>query len=298
MAKKIYICTECKKNISSVSEVLFIEDVSNKGFCSEICILNFYKSYMDYFLKEEHELRAQFKIGSETDIDFKDRQEEIFHQVLYGPNEVWLDVSELREEYYTHILKVELKKNDFVYLIFICSYFDSSPSFIYHKCFTRNENLVASYQVGKKVEIKNIIKEEEQEHIEEQLENQIDLPFEILEQIDQKKSQFLAELLSNRLDADIQYEEFFLYDKFLEQTLDDPDEIYDREDNHGEELSTYIKSFQQGPESFFYIVLCWKCRVEHVDGDVLVPILSFPSIDQGLYKDYAKGKKTKMHVKN
>lgn len=298
MSKKIYICTECKKRILSVNDVLFIEDISNKGFCSEICILNFYRAYMEHFENEELEFRAIHGISSEDDIDFKDKQEELFHQVLYAPNEVWLETSELREEYYTHLLKVELEPNDFVYLIFVCSYFDSSPSFIYHKCFTRDERVVACYQTGKKVEIDAKEVYQDYDEDESDYDGQIELPTEVLEEIEQKKSQYLAELLASRSDSDIQFEEFVLYDKYIQPTLEDPDEIYENEDNGGEEVSTYIKSFQQGQESFFYIVLCWKCQVEDVDGDVLVPVLSFPSINQDLYKEYAIGTRTKGQVKN
>jgi hypothetical protein len=293
MTKKIYLCTECKKRIDNVQDVLFVEDVSNRGFCSETCIINFYRHYMNIFEQEELEFRQMLGLAADEAIDFGADENETYQQVLYAPTEVWLETSELKEEYYTHILKLDIQGT--VYCIFVCSYFDAGPSFIFHKCFTRNEELVNKYRSGSRYTGKVSVLDDEE--IEE-FEGELELPPEVMEEVERKKSEYLAELLAARSPSDIEFEEFPSYEQYLPMTLEDPDEIYEREDNSEENLSTYIKSFQQGGMGFYYVVLCWKCDLKGVDGDVLIPVLSFPSVDNELYKEYALGNRTKGQVKN
>ena len=293
MTKKIYFCTECKKRIDSVEEILFVEDASNRGFCSESCILNFYRPYMDVFLQAELKLRKKLSIPNPEveNILMEAEEEHFFQKVLYSPDEVWLDTSELQEKYYTHILKIEnIEILNPLYLIVTCSYFESSPSFVFHKTVTSSEALMEKYRTGNKIDIQI----EEVKNVEQEIE----LPPELLEQMDLKKSQLLAELLAARDSSDIDFEEFMDYEKFLSSTLDNPDEIYEIIDEQGELMATFIKSFKEGQFCFYYVAICWKCDLVGVNEQILVPILSFPSTDNKLYQDYAVGEKTLGQVKN
>lgn len=302
MTKKIYFCMECKKRIDTVDNVLFIEDVFNRGFCSEECIMNFYRPYIAVFQQEEEALRQTLSLPSLLNeiltlgIDEKE-QERYLQDALYSPQEVWLDTSELQEKYYTHILKIEKPHlNASFYLVVICSYFESSPSFIYHKTFSQSEDLVQLYRTGDKVELQLV---DDGTGSNKQVSDQeIELSAEIIEQMELKKSQLLAELLAAKDPSDIDFDEFIDYEKFLTSTLENPDEVYERLDDEGELMATFIKSFKEAEHCFYYVAICWKCKLEGLSEQFLIPILSFPSIDNGLYQEYAVGDKTLGQVKN
>lgn len=288
MTKKIYFCTECKKRLIDLEEILFIEDDSPRGFCSEKCILSFYRPYMKVFQEQEQELRAIFSLEVEENILTVNEEESSTQTALYSPHEVWQDSSELQEIYYTHILQLDF--NGPVFFILICSYFESNPSFMFHKVITRSEKLVENYRVGEKIEISN------QEELGS--DQEVELPAELIEQMELKKSQLLAQLLAARESSDIDFEEFIDYEKFLTSTLEAPDEVYEKHDDEGEVMATFIKSFKEDLFCFYYVAICWKCSVDGIKDQVLVPILSFPSTDHELYQDYAVGDKTLGQVKN
>ena len=300
MAKKIYFCTECKKRLKDVEEILFIEDNSTRGFCSEKCILSFYRLYMKVFQEEELKLRSVYSLGVDEKLLTPSEEEHFIHEALYSPHEIWQDTSELSEVYYTHILELEL--NGPVFVILICSYFESTPSFIYHKLITRSEKLVENYRVGDSLDFATNQDQDRHQDSEQETsyetDSEIELPAELIEQMELKKSQLLAELLEARTLADIDFEEFIDYEKFLTSTLETPDEVFEKTDDEGEVIATFIKSFKEDHFCFYYVAICWKCHVDGINDLVLVPILSFPSTDNDLYQDYAVGDKTLGQVKN
>ena len=293
---------ECKKQIETVDKVLFIEDVSNRGFCSEKCIMDFYRPYIAFFQQEERQMRKTLSLPtSDSEIIAlgvsEKQQERYLENGLYSPSEVWLDTSELQEKYYTHILRIENADSITpLFLIIICSYFESSPSFIFHKTFTQSNELLKLYRTGDKVDLQlleNVDYEQGQGD-----EQEVELPAEVIEQMELKKSQLLAQLLAAKNPSDIDFEEFIDYEKFLTSTLENPDEVYERLDDEGELMATFIKSFKEAEFCFYYVAICWKCNLEKVSEQVLVPILSFPSTDNELYQEYAVGDKIVGQVKN
>ena len=90
-----------------------------------------------------------------------------------------------------------------------------------------------------------------------------------------------------------------MYDEYLRETLESPDEIY-KSDDDGDITLTYIKSFQLDNTNFFYIVLGgeYETSEDNVDEKVMIPILGFPSVDNKLYPHYTKGKKVLNNLKN
>ena len=68
----------------------------------------------------------------------------------------------------------------------------------------------------------------------------------------------MARVLETRKEADVPFEEFPLYQQYLSQTMNDPDEIYELKDSEGDQYYSYIKTFEKNGESFYYISLCIK----------------------------------------
>lgn len=303
MSKKVYFCTSCRKRVEKVQNLLFVEE-SKRGFCSENCIVEFFSPYMEVFDQEELEFRHMVGLeSSEVGAEIF-QNKEIFDQVLYLPSEIWYEKNEIQEEYYTHILNFGDSKE--LFYIIVCSYFEGEPSFVFFKTVTKSQDLVNKYRKLKRMDDK-IVQSEIDSHSsaqskvvveeEEGLED-INLPAEFVEDLELKKSEYLADFIEKRQNTDIALEKFLEYDQYLNFTLEDADEEYLREDDSGDEVMTFIKSFQMQGKSFFYIACCIKLTLPQNREKVMIPILAFPSTDHELYTFYAVGKKKNGKLKN
>jgi len=290
MSKKLYFCTSCRKKIPKVDQLLFVEE-SKRGFCSEDCIVEFFSPYMKSLDAEEVSFRES--LGLEPEIDavlFQDKS--LFEEALYNPKEVWLEKNDLQEEYYTHITPISDNK----FFILICSYYEGEPAFVFFKTITSSVDLVQFYKRDSLVEGERGAAEPEAAELD--VMEEISLPSEIVEDIDLKKSEHLASLLERRKETDISFEEYGLYDDYITLTLDDPDDEFQSEDNAGDSIYTFIKSFQKEGQAFFYIVICLRVNIPGGDDSALMPVITFPSIDDDLYTFYAVGDKKNKRITN
>lgn len=124
----------------------------------------------------------------------------------------------------------------------------------------------------------------------------LDLPPEILEQLEQKKSQEISRILSIAEESDIGFEEYLKYIEHLDETLSLADEIYLIRDESSDRFYSFIKHFK----NYSYYVLCLKEKLA-VDGEektMYLPILSFPSRGVKLYEFYSNGEVIKKNLIN
>lgn len=292
MKKDRYYCTNCRKHIENLEKLLFIDDYSLRGFCSEECILEFYSPYIDSFYAQEAQMRKDLKLA-EQGLAAPEIEKKIFSELIESPHEIWMERNDLGEVFFTHISFFD----DYgLYAAMICAQYEGEVSFIFHKCITRSESLINCYRRAQKVQTSKTVGELESEVVSG--EDDVELPAELMEELEQKKSHQLANLLQLRKDEDIDYGEFMDYEAFLPQTLEDPDEVYESMDDEGDEISTFIKSFQYHKGAFFYVVLCWRCEVKSMNEQMLIPILAFPSTDQQLYAEFAIGERVVGQLKS
>ena len=101
--KPIYLCSECSKILDNLDDLLFIDEYSHKGFCSEECIEDFYFPLIKHFEMVEHSLRRKHDLVNEipcnTVIDV-----DLIDATLEHPNEVFRLTNELNESFY-HFIK-------------------------------------------------------------------------------------------------------------------------------------------------------------------------------------------------
>ncbi len=297
MSKKLYFCNSCRQKVSKIEDLLFVEE-SKRGFCSEDCIVKFFTPYMEAFDREEVTLRESLGIlpdEVEPDI-FHDK--ELFEEALYGASEVWSEKNDLGEEYFTHIHPLE----GGLFYILICSYYEGEPAFVFFKTLTASIELVKAYKRGKAYDNEVFTSPESSNELElesndGELED-ITLPSELIEDMDLKKSEYLADLLERRSESDIPFEQFPLYDDYITLTLDEPDSEFHTIDDVGDKIFTFIKSFQKSGKAFFYIVICLSVEIPNSKDSALMPVVTFPSIDDGLYKFYAVGEKKNRKIPN
>lgn len=276
----LYYCSECKALLPSLDKLLFVEEKSPKGFCSETCIEDFYSPLIRHFENMELEIRIKLGIESEkNNANWSDKQ--LVDEVLAGPDEVWKIRNELDEELFTYIKHF----GEFSGMV-ICKVYDGDASFVFLCTTTRSRLFLAEIRAGEKVNSKLA-------------EDPNDEDFMFMQLLENKKSKLLADLLEKRKEDDISFEDFMLYESCFPETLETPDEVFESRDNEGDEFFVYIKSFIAGEKNFFYIISCLKRKdMPESPGISVFPVLAFPTNDLDLYADFRSGKKIAGPLKN
>lgn len=276
-----YYCTECKKILEDVEDLLFVEEGSSKGFCSEECIEDFYIPLMKYYEESIHNLRADHNI-IENNVTTIDNDQMLVDEVSNFPDEIYRSTNDIKEEVFTYI-----KFHHQFYSIVLCTVFNETPAFILAYVKTKSKKMVDLFRVGEKIDVR----------VAPLNENKLMEDAQFIEELESKKSQLLGTILSERSSNDIPFEDFLKYDPFLNDTMDNPDEIFEEKDHFGDRLLYYLKTFVDHHFGiFFYIVICMKNK--DANEEVLYPILSFPTNDYALYNQYRHGDKKLAVIKN
>ena len=91
----IYYCSECKRVVKSLEDLLFIEEYSHKGFCTESCIEDFYLPLIKYFEVLENKLRIKHNLINE--FLGHEISESVFEDIISTPDEVYKKSNELNQ---------------------------------------------------------------------------------------------------------------------------------------------------------------------------------------------------------
>lgn len=269
----LYLCYECKKIVSSLDQLLFVEDHTSKGFCSEACIEDFYRPLITFFSSQEIEIRKSLKLEHERiSTDYDDKQ--LAEIILANPDETHEYANELGEKYYSLIKKVD----DFFGII-VCLMNNQEATFIFLMTKTTSNRFIEKFRstttYQNNSESTNSISEED---------------YNFIQNLESKKSRILADLLTKKKDTDIPFEDFSNYEFCFDDCINDPDEVFESKDSEGDTFFNYIKSFNVSGENYFYIVLCLKRSELENEKEVSVfPVLAFPTNDLELYRDYSSG---------
>jgi hypothetical protein len=111
------------------------------------------------------------------------------------------------------------------------------------------------------------------------------LPEEVMEWVAQKKSEYLATLITNHKSDDIKIEEYHQFNYLMEETIARSDKSYSDEVD-GNRLNIYVKSYGHGTQ----VVVGAVYPDPNKNSDIFVPVLTFMSKDNDLIKLFAVGK--------
>ncbi len=280
----LYYCSDCKKVVPGLDSLLFVEDHSNKGFCSEDCIESFYRPIAIYFEQQVLRLKEKFpNLKSDFDVDEDDVN--VLNNILNSPDEVWLSKNELDEEIYTYI-----KKFKSVWFIILCLKFKSEPSYILLSETTNDVKFLNEFKSGELLKNPAKVQYADDEEAEK---------IQLLQDLDQLKSEILAEHLVIRTDVDIAFENFQEYDFCIEETITKPDEIFEYKNKLGMTILHYLKSFvAKNNSNFYYIVIALKKSTEIEGENDVYPVFTFPTRDDKLFMLYRKGERLNSILKN
>lgn len=294
----LYYCNHCKKLVNHLEGLLFVEDGSPRGFCSETCIEKFFGPIATHYAECERVIREHTNAQDEECLKHTNNPRFI-EQTLNSPSEIWRLENALKEEvfaYIKHFGPVKGVSASGHSMIALCLVFAQRPSFIMTITATSHKDILKEFQIGEQVTDPQYLSAAAAPiEIEEQMSDEFSSSIEL------KKSTLLAELLERHSPADIPMEDYLLYDKFLEDTISAPDEIHSFQGPDGDLLYTYVKAHQQKGVSFYYFVICLAgpgSGLPGEEGHVAIPILSFPSVDGDIYRWCQRGELVYGGLKN
>lgn len=311
LKKPFYFCNECKKVLGHLDELLFIDEFSHKGFCSQECIEDFYFPLIRYYEIVENGLRSKYKLLKE-DIASIMVDEDQVDETLANPSEVYRQVNELNESYY-HFIKHYSDHS----VIVVSSVYQKEASFVFLVTKTRSLELLGEFRTGVAIDdwverdmgaegLPDLSDEDmppefdyhEQANAQSE-EDDEDMVF--MQLLESKKSKILADILMKKNDEDIPFEEYNSYDFCFQDTLDMPDEVFERKDNEGDTLFTYIRAFSSGnkqEDSFFYIIVGIKRSLSSEHEVSVYPLLALPTNDMKLCQEFRQGIRISSPVTN
>jgi hypothetical protein len=282
-----------------LDDLLFIDEYSHKGFCSEECIEDFYFPLIKHYEMIEHSLRRKHRIENElppgTIIEA-----DVVEAVLENPSEIFRQTNELHETFYNFIKHY----TDFSVIV-VASVYRKEASFVFLATRTKAQALITEFRYGELVMDWTRTEVEEDEEISVELEadevtmdeHNEDEDMIFIQLLESKKSNLLAEILMNRKDDDIPFEDYTGYESCFQETLDSPDEVFEKKDKEGDVIFTYIKAFSRGRETFYYIVTCLK-RIMEGELVNVYPILALPTIDMEMCQEFRGGTRLSGPLKN
>ena len=289
MIKALSYCSECKSHIDDPAKTLYVDETYHRGFCSEECIEKYFTPLMNQYNKAETELRAKFECQSEDCLKLLNTQ--LPEPVLTSPEELYSFESESYETLYSFIKKIDSEEYGEVFYLGLGLIMQGQFSFLFMITCTQSSELLKEFRSGEKVEdVNSLLSAQELGELSE-------LNDDEMSEIELKKSIFLAKLMEERLPSDIPFEDFMKYDEYLQETIEEPDDIFESLDEEGDQMQTFVRAFEKEGTTFFYFAFC-MVRAKDENEYMIIPFMSFPTIDADLYKKYCHGKKLTGSLKN
>lgn len=283
--QEIYHCYHCKKILTKVEDLLFVEQSSSRSFCSEKCIEKYFAPLSEHYQKIVSTLRKDLHLENELVLSFSD-DVHFMNKTCARPDEIWRLQNALGDEVFTLITKHTNDMGEFYHIV-MCTLFDKAPAYIFMAQATSSDVLLTKFRIGSRIE--NV-----EEYLAAPVGEAVDLSEygvseEILTELDMKKSAMLAEMMTMQLPSDIQFDQYHLYEEFFEPTLSNPDQAYRFKDDQGDTMFSHIKAHENNGVSFYYIIVLLSFKRSDEQGDSLLPVLSFPTLDGGLCKKFRRG---------
>ena len=173
----LYYCCECKTILDSLDKLLFVEENSTKGFCSEACIEDFYTPLIRHFENIELKIRKKLNIVDEK-INMSMSDIQLVDDVLLSPGEVWKASNELDEDIFTYIKRY----TDYSGIV-ICKVYNGEASFVFFSTTTNSPDFISEFRTGEKIN-KSELSHDNEEYPEEFSEED----FNFMQLLENKKS--------------------------------------------------------------------------------------------------------------
>ncbi|MBU6154995.1 MAG: hypothetical protein KGP28_11885, partial [Bdellovibrionales bacterium] len=230
-------CFECKKVIPAREEALFVEEEVGRVFCEESCIVS-------HFTPDIEKLEREYgKHVSPADLSGEERERYAHFRwmALENPDEVWREKTAKGDFRYTLIAeyKPDQKK---VWAVSVCLMLRGEPSFLYLAFVSGDRNLVDQFRRGDQMKV---VRESETDSVDS--DNDSTSSVQISDRLAEawtESDSLRALLLKGRKAADIPIEDFGFYQKCLEETLQNPNELWSYLPKSAKRIYHFIKHYE------------------------------------------------------
>ena len=272
-------CAECNKEIAAKDQALFVEEEIGRYFCTEGCIVA-------YFTPEIEKLEREYgKHVSANDLSSEERERyaHLRWMTLEKPDEVWLEKTAKGD--HRHIMIAEFKPEDnTVWAVAICLMLRGDPSFLYLAFVTSDRYLVDVFRKGEKLKVirKNSLSQEPNETPKKEAEvGESDRLAESWTEADSLR----AGIVKGRQDSDIAVEDFGFYQNCLEETLQEPTELWSYLPKNSKRVYHFIRRYEHD-KSFWYVVMA----KDTIDETQIEIVDAFPTRDVNMVQQCRHGK--------
>lgn len=277
MSKKRFkysdFCQSCRRPLGADEKIVYVEEGSSRFFCSEKCIRSYYDPMAEFYRKEMLSIRDPHDI---PEADFS-AYESYAPLCLSNPDEVWMDTTENGETVYYFLANFTNEGGRFNYII-LCFCMEMEPTYLLLSFPTRDKKLVEEFRRGEKIELtespEEVVAEPEvSPHVTEDF-------------LAKQGNAIEEEMLRYRGANDIPKAEFDEYAHLLEQTIENPDEVWELQD--AGDANTLLTLISQQEENLHYVVICTYDQKQENQESWRV-IYSFPTNDPSLVQRYRRG---------
>ena len=277
-------CVECNKKIAARDQALFVEEEVGRYFCSEACIIA-------NFTPEIEKLEREYgKHVSPNDLTSEEREKyaHLRWLTLEQPDEIWREKTTPGDYRYTLISEFKPdqvsdhkhKDQKPVFAVAICLMLQGEPSFLYLAFTTNDRYLIDAFRKGEKLKMirKNSLDETPAE-ARDPGENRLAEPWSESDSIQ-------AQILRARKEEDISTQDFSFYQNCLEETLQEPSELWSYLPKTTKRFYHFIRHYTHD-QDYWYVVMAkdteYETQIEIVD--------AFPTNDEGLIQLCRHGRK-------
>lgn len=276
-------CCDCNKLIPAKQQALFVEEEVNRYFCQESCIVSFFTSEIEKLEREYGRHVSPTDLSSEE----RDGFSHLRWTTLENPDEIWREAMATGDNRYTMIAQYKNEKKP-VWGVCVCLMLRGEPSFLFIAFVTNDRHLVDVFRKGEKMkvvrkkggaeELRNV---EAQKPTEQESEGQ-----NVLAEPWSESDSVRATIIRHRKKDDIPVEDFGFYQKCLEETLQEPTELWSYSAKKVKRVYHFIREYEHD-KNYWYIVIA-----KDTPDDTQIEIVdAFPTKDKTLMELCRHGKK-------
>ncbi|MFN7684118.1 MAG: hypothetical protein ACK5QT_01730 [Oligoflexia bacterium] len=314
----IECCAHCAKPLTPGDRALFVEEEVGRNFCSEDCITQYFSPEVE---RLEAEYQALVRSGDLGPVE-REQLAQLRWSTLQDPDEVWREKTLSGDHRYTLIARFE----DKYWCICLSLFLKGEPSFLFLCIVSRNAALVEHYRKGERiswVKRKDAPRHASQTPSFSEAQQALDgtvipgLDADLLESagFSQDSNEVFAQdrlaqdgwsteealrasVGGDRREDDIPQSEFGVYQTCLEETLQEPSELWSLEavtDQEEVRLYHFIRHYpeSQNPENqgqgFWYVIVAREVAGDETQEDHLEVLDAFPTRDSERVAKFRQG---------
>lgn len=275
MSKKRFkysdFCQSCRTALGNDEKVVYVEENTTRFFCSEKCIRAYYDPMGEHYRKQMVDVRDPHDIPQ---ADFSD-YESYAPLCLANPDEIWADTTENGESVTYFLSNFTNEGGKFTYIV-MCFCLELEPTYILLSFPTRDKKLVEEFRRGNKVEVQD----EDEPPSEPEVSPVLTEDF-----LARQGNAIEEEMLRYRSPKDIPKKDFEEHTHLLDQTIENPDEVWELQDEGDNTLLTLIS---QHGDNLHYIVICTYDKTSE-NQEAWRVIYNFPTNDPAMVHRYRRG---------